>query len=121
MQTTPSQARLATLAVSFRPLGCPDVALRFADSRKNLAYGPGAGPETSRFNETLYTIGAIYPFDWSKWHHEAERLFHDRAALGSADEVTLRKLLTYHARIASTRDTSTKWLSPDTSPRSCVA
>jgi O-acetyl-ADP-ribose deacetylase len=57
-----------------------------------------AGPETSRFNETLYTTGVIYPFDRSKWHREAERLFGDPDALGSADELTLRKGLTYHAR-----------------------
>ncbi len=46
----------------------------------------------------LYTTEVIYPFAWSRWHHEAERLFRNPEALGSADEMTLRKLLTYHTR-----------------------
>ncbi len=61
--------------------------------------GVGAGQEMVRFMKTLYTAGAIYPFDWSKWHDEAGRFFHDPTLLESADEMTLRRLLTYHARV----------------------
>ncbi len=62
-------------------------------------FGAGAGQEISRFIKTLYDIGAIYSFAWMDWHDEARRFFHDPALLESADEMTLRKLLTYHARV----------------------
>ena len=66
-------------------------------------------PETSSFNMTLYTTGVIYPFDWSSWRDEAERLFNEPAALDKADESTLRKLLTFQARlIALTKGISTR-------------
>lgn len=54
--------------------------------------------EAGEFIETLYEIGALLVFDWGEWHEEAERLFHDPVALANADEVTLRKLLHFHAR-----------------------
>jgi hypothetical protein len=37
-----------------------------------------------------------------------DRAVLDSAALGSADEMTLRKLLTYHARVDQRRGTSTR-------------
>lgn len=55
--------------------------------------------EMVRFHQMLYAAGVIYPFNWSGWHHEAERLFRDPEALESADEMTLSKLLTYHSRV----------------------
>ena len=55
-------------------------------------------PEVREFHQALYDAGVIYPFDWGEWHREAERLVNDRAALASVDEVSLRKLLTFHAR-----------------------
>jgi ADP-ribosyl-[dinitrogen reductase] hydrolase len=62
------------------------------------SFGAGAGQEMIRFNETLYETGAIYRFAWMDWHDEAGRFFQDPALLESADEMTLRKLLTYHSR-----------------------
>ncbi len=54
--------------------------------------------EAGEFLDTLYEIGALLVFDWGEWNEEAERLFNDPASLASADEVTLRKLLHFHAR-----------------------
>jgi ADP-ribosylglycohydrolase/protein-tyrosine phosphatase len=55
-------------------------------------------PEAGEFLDTLYEIGALIVFDWGEWSEEAERLFNDPSALANADEVTLRKLLHFHAR-----------------------
>ena len=59
------------------------------------ASSPGKVPG---FLEALYDSGAVHQFDWASWHGEAERLFEDPATLAAADEETLRKLLTFHAR-----------------------
>ena len=37
-------------------------------------------------------------FDWGSWHKEAKRFVEDPKALSEADELTLRRLLTTHAR-----------------------
>ncbi len=59
---------------------------------------PSSLGEVPGLLEALYDSGAVYRFDWGSWHGEAERLFEDAGALGAADEETLRKLLTFHAR-----------------------
>lgn len=52
----------------------------------------------TRFTEELYKSGAVFVFNWSELHDEAERIFEDPQALEDAGEPTLRKLLTFHAR-----------------------
>jgi hypothetical protein len=71
---------------------------------KLLVYLPPLGRpaaslgEVPEFLEALYDSGAVYRFDWGRWHMEAERMFEDPAAVGAVAEETLRKLLTFHAR-----------------------
>jgi ADP-ribosyl-[dinitrogen reductase] hydrolase len=54
-------------------------------------------PEVSEFNNSLYDAGVTFNFDWPSWRG-AERYIEDPAALRSADESTLRRLLTLHSR-----------------------
>jgi ADP-ribosylglycohydrolase/protein-tyrosine phosphatase len=53
--------------------------------------------EVGEFHKTLYDAGVIFIFDWMGWR-EAERYINDPTALRSADESTLRRLLSLHAR-----------------------
>lgn len=56
-------------------------------------------PEVQEFHDALYSGGFILPFfDWGNWHKEARRFISDSEALKKADELTLRRLLTAHAR-----------------------
>ena len=56
-------------------------------------------PEVHEFHDVLYSVGVIMPFfDWASWHEEAKRFIDDPKALQEADELTLRRLLTDHAR-----------------------
>lgn len=60
--------------------------------------GEQVSGEYMRFMEALYQSGALYIFEWSRLHEEAERLFENPRALKEAEEPTLRQLLTFHAR-----------------------
>ena len=55
-------------------------------------------PEVDEFMDTLNKQDMIIPFDWTSWREEAERYQSDPDALGTADLLTLRKLLTVHVR-----------------------
>ena len=54
-------------------------------------------PEVEEFQRTLYEAGVIFSFDWMEWK-EAEHYINDPTMLRSADEATLRRLLTLHVR-----------------------
>lgn len=55
-------------------------------------------PEVDEFISTLYEQGIMIRFDWPTWSEEAKRYQSNRAALESADLLTVRKLLTTHVR-----------------------
>jgi hypothetical protein len=54
--------------------------------------------EATEFVQTLYGQQVVFSFDWRNWQQEAERFVADPEALGTADLLTLRKLLTTHVR-----------------------
>jgi hypothetical protein len=53
--------------------------------------------EAMDFFRTIQPI--LFPFDWSSWQGEAEKYVVDPQALGTADLLTMRKLLTTHVRM----------------------
>lgn len=55
-------------------------------------------PEVSDFIQTLYAQEIIISFDWPSWQEEAARYLSHPGAVGQADLLTLRKLLTLHVR-----------------------
>ena len=68
------------------------------DSRTEMPFYDWS-PEVHEFHEALYSAGVILPyFDWSSWHEEAKRFVDAPRAIEEADELTLRRLLTAHAR-----------------------
>lgn len=52
----------------------------------------------TRFVKALHTNGWVVPFDWISWKDTAAQLVNSPALLASADEGTLRKLITTHIR-----------------------
>ena len=54
--------------------------------------------EVLAFHQALYREKMIVVFDWNSWGEEAKRYQSDRDALAKADLLTVRKLLTAHAR-----------------------
>jgi hypothetical protein len=54
--------------------------------------------EVVDFVQALYDQQVIFSFDWPSWQEEAKRYVSDPEALGTADVLTLRKLLTTHIR-----------------------
>jgi ADP-ribosyl-[dinitrogen reductase] hydrolase len=55
------------------------------------------GLEVGEFAQVLYHSDVLFVFDWMQWR-DTERLINEPAALADADEATLRRLLTFHAR-----------------------
>jgi len=55
-------------------------------------------PDVTRFIATLYEENFIITFDWPSWKAAATGYMENLASLESADLLTLRKLLTTHAR-----------------------
>jgi hypothetical protein len=50
------------------------------------------------FHQSLYQQGFIVEFDWVIWAEELERYRSESGALQGADLLTLRKIITAHAR-----------------------
>ena len=63
-----------------------------------FARGSSWSAEALDFQQALHDTALIFDFDWGAWHDEAERFFDDPEAVAGADEATLRRLLTLHAR-----------------------
>ena len=56
-------------------------------------------PAVRDFEQLLYKLGWVYPFDWGKWHHGDGRAYVENPeAERHADLDTCRKLLTCYAR-----------------------
>jgi len=55
-------------------------------------------PEVADFIATLYTIGAIEPFDWGAWQPRAVELYEHPELLDTIGLADLRRLLTFHVR-----------------------
>lgn len=74
------------------------LGMTFAPGMKADSYNGRWERDLNADLQRLNEIGALLVFDWGEWRDEVERLFNDPSALASADEVTLRKLLHFHAR-----------------------
>lgn len=59
-----------------------------------FVYSPLLGSIVSSIREA----GLYFPFDWTSWQDEAERICHEPGELEKADLETIRKLLTLHIR-----------------------
>jgi hypothetical protein len=55
-------------------------------------------PDVTRFIATLYEENFIVTFDWPSWKDAALGYMENPASVATADLLTLRKLLTTHAR-----------------------
>jgi hypothetical protein len=55
-------------------------------------------PVVAEFIATLYSIGAIEPFDWGAWQPRAAEFYEHPGRLDTAGLADLRRLLTFHVR-----------------------
>ena len=55
--------------------------------------------EAQEFIRTLYQQHIIFAFDWQSWREQAQYYQAHTDALGAADLLTIRKLLTTHVRM----------------------
>jgi len=53
---------------------------------------------TNRLLECIYNSGLLFPFNWTNWQEEAERICGDSELINQIDLMTVRKLLTLNVR-----------------------
>jgi len=53
---------------------------------------------TNKLLSCIYKAELLFPFDWTDWQKEAERICGDPELIRKADLMTVQKLLTLHVR-----------------------